>query len=211
MTFRVGVPKAESDLTDAAQNSLALLLRPGPGRSVYTVPEAPFPNGRPDLVLIAISPAAVRARMARGLRLSNFTEAKVLAAVLDDSLAPGVTPEHARAVERRLESRGWLDPSYSQLDYVSDSLIVEAKQAEWRRGLRQLIRNRRYAHRAALLVPASIARLVDETALNRLQCGLLSFGDDVLAWRQDSLMTTPSHAGILWLTELALRRESDEL
>lgn len=203
----VGVPTHETILTDAALKQLDVLLRPGTGRSRYAIEEATFAAGRPDLLLLAASPVALKAACRAGLRVRNFAEAQVLAAATTGS-SSGFTRDHARALERSLRSRGWTALAVERASsLVFDSLLIEAKHSEWRQGVRQLVRNRRHVHRAALLLPSRAVPRLDATVLRVASIGLLRAtpAGAAVVWDVDSPVAHPSRAGSLWMTELAIR------
>lgn len=205
---RVGAPTHESELTSAVLENAATFIRPGSGRQAFLMTEVAFPAGRPDVVAVVASPTLLKWRALMGLRLANFTEARVLAAMLCRTSSGGISPDHARAVARRVEGRGWLDALRGRsVRAVSDSLLIEAKHSEWRKGVSQLLRNRRQIHRAAILVPADRAGLVNQPALTRMDCGLMVFdgGLQRLSWIIEGAPREPSLAADLWLAELAIR------
>jgi hypothetical protein len=206
---RVGAPSAESQLTRAAVAQTDQLMKPGPGRSLFVLTEVELGIGRPDMLLMAASPGALRARQARGLRLHNWTEARVLAAHLTNRETAGVTRSHALSVGRRLAERGWGGVRRVNSVHV-ESLLIEAKVADWKRGLRQLARTRRLAHRSALLVPRSLRHLIDRSVLTHGNIGLVTVDAGFrLRWERKGRARRLSPAADLWLTELAIRAMED--
>jgi len=209
----VGVPTRESLLTDAAVQEPHVLLPPGTGRRVHVLTEVEIGIGRPDIVVVAYSPRALDALLRRSLRISNLTEARLLAALLsngpqDPWRAAGITRSHGRRKERQLADRGWLsrDVVGATPKVVGDSLLVEAKVSSWRAGLLQLVRTRGLAHRAALLVSAESAPRVDRRALRKYGVGLLTYAPGHgVHWVRRSTFRGVRLASELWLGELVAR------
>lgn len=191
----------------AAKDGAARLVTPGVGRSLYVLTEVEIGIGRPDLLFLTASSAALAARRRRDLRLQNWVEARVLGSWLTNGTATGVSASHVSAVSRRLRERGWtVEEANSAHSLVADSLVVEAKVSGWKGGLAQLARTRRLAHRSALLLPATGNHLVDRQRLERGRIGLILFDPDVgVSWRRRAPRRSVSPAARLWLTEQAVR------
>lgn len=61
------------------------------------------------------------------------------------------------------------------LDILTDTIAIEAKVADWRRGAAQAARNRIFAARSFLAVPPTIAaRIADDPIIDRYGIGLLA-------------------------------------
>lgn len=208
-TNGVGVPRAESTLTDAVLRTARLLLRPGPGRSLFMLTEVELGIGRPDVLLMTGSMNAVCSRAKTGPRLHNWTEARVLAAWANRDLAHGVTPAHATSVRRRLKGRGWRIHEDALRPLVSDSLLIEAKVRDWKRGIRQLSRTRHLVQRSALLVPRNSIARVDRRWLTHGSLGLIALDEGGLRWERKGRRHKVSPAANLWLSELATRAWED--
>lgn len=201
----VGTPGKESELTANAASNAARLLRPGTGRSRYLLHEVEFGIGRPDILLLVASPAALRRRRNLGLRIQNLTEARVLGGRVGGGTFKGITSQHAAAVERRLQGRGW-STSEATRALVADSLLIEAKVADWKRGIHQLARTRPFVHRAALLMPSAAQHLPNRQMLSRAGIGLLTMDErSTLGWRRKGRRRPLAPSAQLWLDELALR------
>jgi len=205
---RVGVPKQEKSLTDAFLASLPRLARPGPGRSVYVLEEAELGAGRPDIVLLTVSPAALERHIRSGLRLASPVSAKATDPNLSDAEL-GVTEKHAASVRKELAAQGWFSPrAQSAGRIVSDSLAIEAKVRDWRSGVRQVSKFRRFFNRSALLMPSRPMPEESFRSLNRYQCGLLfQLESNQFDWRLPALPSdaTPSAWMNVWLLELLVR------
>src|SRR6266540_6643957 len=92
----VGIPKEESRLTEAITADARALLRPGSGRRLLLLEEVELGIGRPDALLLTVSPSALERRAQSSLRLANLTDAKVLGALTrGDLTTSGVTLSHA--------------------------------------------------------------------------------------------------------------------
>jgi hypothetical protein len=210
-TSAVGIPGAEAQLTRAAIDCAADLIRPGAGRSLFVLAEVEIGIGRPDLLFLTASSVAVGARRKQDLRLQNWVEARVLGSWLNQGTATGVSPSHVSAVSRRLRMRGWTaKKAETALPLVADSLVVEAKVSGWKSGLAQLARTRRLTHRSALLLPTTGNRLVDRRRLKRGNVGLILFDQDGgVSWRRKAPKRSISPAAKLWLGELAIRASED--
>lgn len=211
---RVGFPIHETAITDALTTSANSLLRPGSGRRLFVCEEVEIGVGRPDVVLIAASPAALRARRERNLRFHNLTEARVFV----DSLGlheSGYSSSHRKAVQRRLEARGLFERDAIDLLMRStvDSLIIEAKVQDWRCGINQLSRTRSLAHRSAIAMPVESVHRVRENAVSANRLGIIGVDSPKRAalW----LRAAPAHpisvGSELWLLEIASRNGGSSL
>ena len=171
---RVGIPIHEKAITDALTISANSLLKPGSGRRLFVCDEVEIGVGRPDVVLIAASPVALRARRERNLRFHNLTEARVFV----DSLGiheSGYSSSHRKAVQRRLEARGLFERDSIDLLMrpTVDSLIIEAKVQDWRRGINQLSRTRSLAHRSAIAMPVEAIHRVPDNSVWANRIGII--------------------------------------
>jgi hypothetical protein len=114
-----------------------------------------------------------------------------------------------RTVVRQLQARGWLSASGGPIDVspaVSQSLVIEAKVKDWRRGIGQLTRTRWAASRSALLMPHDRMRLVPTNQLIYNRLGLLTESDGDIRWQRKGGQSAPLTAlAQLWLAELAAR------
>ncbi len=211
---RVGIPIHEKAITDTITISANLLLKPGSGRRLFVSEEVEIGVGRPDVVLIAASPAALRARIERNLRFHNLTEARVFV----DSLGlheSGYSSSHRKAVQRRLEARGLFERDAIVLLMRStvDSLIIEAKVQDWRCGINQLSRTRSLAHRSAIAMPVELIHRVPDNAVSANRLGIISVdsSEGSALW----LRAAPAHpislGSELWLLEIAVRNGSSSL
>jgi hypothetical protein len=206
----VGIPKQESRLTEAIVAQSRALLRPGPGRRLLLLEEVEIGIGRPDALLLAVSPSALERRARSGLRLANLTEARVLGARRRGDLTwSGVTRSHAQTVTRSLRAKGWLNTDNdvrNVADVIGSSLLLEAKVSHWTRGIGQLMRVRWASHGVALLVPKAAVTLVPSIALERNGIGLIACDHrSSLQWVQRGKWSSVSWMARLWLTELAVR------
>ncbi len=210
-TFAVGVPKAERIVTAAAVHSAKSLLAPGRGRQLLVLEEVDLGVGRPDVILLAVSRQAVKHRIASGLRVRTLAEAEVLAAAID-----GRASRHTRGFERatiaRFRSTGWCPDAIARLPAaVNDSLLLEAKVADWRSGVAQISRARWATQLAALVMPASVAHRPATIALDRNSMGLVTVDEraGTAAWSRPSPRRPVSTVASLWLAELAARAIGD--
>jgi hypothetical protein len=205
----VGVPKAESRLTDAVLRRPQQLIRPGPGRQLLIIDQVEIGIGKPDFLLLKVSPAALEARRKSLPRLANLAEASVLGALRSGDISvSGLSLSRSRSLARRLKSEGWIDRAGNVRrvpNIIGDSLIVEAKISHWPVGISQLARTRRLVNRVALLVPASAIPLIPEAAVKHNVLGLASWNGKTLSWVRDAPSMPLSWTAAMWLTELALR------
>lgn len=204
----VGQPVAETRLTAAALRQARALLPPGNGRILLALSEVELGLGRPDVLLMSASKAALSARARHGLRLANLTEAQVLAA-LQGEVTSQHSDSHVRAVGRRLAESGWLGASGRVRPIrrlVAQSLLIEAKVHDWRNGVQQLTRTRWVAARSALLVPAGKSHLVPRPMLRHNRLGLIvERYDGIVQWEVRTRPRQLAMLADLWLGELAIR------
>jgi len=204
---RIGVPRAEKALTEALIQEQSRLMRPGPGRSRVFIAEVGLGVGRPDALLISISLTGLIARKEVGLRLPNLSHARVL-----DSIRAGRGSRYSKGHERLLTGEllelGWINRRgeiNATPNLIHQSLLVEAKIADWRTGIRQLSRARWAAEHAALLLPREAQHRVPRATLKHNRIGLLSETNGSIKWQiRPPRKTMPWFASI-WLTELAIR------
>ena len=212
----VGLAKQEQTLTTAAAAGASKILQPGRGRRLIVLEEVELGTGRPDLLLVTCAPTRLDVRRQSGLRITNLTEARVLAHLLAlpedaQTVTPpgGITSGHYRHLRNRLSNRSWLTPSgrgEAVRPAAFESLLIEAKVANWRGGLLQLLRNQRAASSIALLVPTSVNYKVDRALLQRYGVGLLLFDPSKgVTWQRRSRQRALTRARELWLAELAIR------
>jgi hypothetical protein len=210
---QVGIAKAERALTAASVSKGLDLLRPGRGRVLVIIDEADLGLGRPDVVLLAVSMARLRWKASHGLRLVNRVEASVLAGTVQGSRSfAAITPKRTRELRMKLAARGWLGPVSPRIDAVAieDNLLVEAKVRDWRTGLIQLARARRYFRKAALLMPAEALVHVPRAYLAAYRLGLVAYDPPGgVRWVRRSPITVQNLSALLWLDELAIRHVVD--
>jgi hypothetical protein len=163
--------------------------------------------GRPDLLLLSASRKALVARARSGLRLTNLTEARILAA-LNNGGGSGHSASHVRAVTSRLQEAGWVRSTgevRSMKPTIGGSMLVEAKISDWRTGLLQLTRSRWASHSSALLMPIVSQQRVPRKTLRHNRLGLLVLNDHGLRWQLKPPRQSLSWLADVWLTEMAIR------
>ena len=202
---RVGVPIHERRLTDSFLNQVPTVFRPGVGRSNFVLQEVELGAGRPDLVIVTMSPTAFAAFRSSGLRLSSPAAARAvdLTTPLDKL---GISRGYATALRKQLASDGWFDVDPQKVaSIVTDSIAIEAKIADWRSAVRQVAKFRRHFHRSAILMPWR--HMPPETAqpLAVYECGLIFQDGDSFNWDREARRVEPSVSSMLWLLELAMR------
>ena len=206
---RVGIPVQERLLTDVFMRHASSILRAGPGRSTYAIPEAEIGAGRPDVVLVAISTNAVDAIRRGGLRLASPLAARALDLKISaDDL--GVTLAHARSVRRQLRQDGWFDGDpFRTARLVKDSLAVEAKLKDWRRAVRQVSRFRTLFHQSAVVMPRQRLPKESDVVMDFYGCGLLFEADNEISWFRPAVANDPPAWAAAWLVELLVRGLED--
>lgn len=202
---RVGVPKAEAHLTAQLARSAGALFAPGPGRSSWLILEPKTGFGIPDALMVQASSQAVLFAQRRQLRIPTLSAARVLAAGRGGS-APGLSPQHARAIELRMSREGWDSDGVRRMsDLVHDSLAIEVKLNDAKRALQQLNKFRVSVHRAAVCMPATTAHRASRSTLEHLGGGLIVADMDGVRWEiLPTRREIPSYRR-LWLAELLLR------
>lgn len=202
---RVGVPVQEGLLTAAFLNRIYGAKRPGLGRSTYVLLEPGLGAGRPDVVLLTISPSALEWFRRSELRLPSPLAARA-ADPTSDVMSLGVSKSHAIAVRRDLERRGWLDADFTRISgIISESVAIEAKMRDWKSAIRQVAKFRGLFTQSAILMPQRPLPEAAFTALNYYDCGLLFRDDERFFWeRQTTFRDTPAWTRV-WLLELLLR------
>ena len=202
---RVGVPVQERVLTDAFVRRLDGVVKPGPGRSVYVLEEAELGAGRPDIITLTIAPASLEWFRRTGLRIGSPAAARALDLRLSEDQL-GVSRSHALSIRKELQAQGWFDLDLRRVDeIVHESLAVEAKVRDWRSGVRQVSKFRRYFHRSAVLMPKRVMPEESERAMGFYGCGLLFQDGKNFKWERDAIAATPPAWAGAWLLELLLR------
>ena len=171
------------------------------------LPEVDLGVGRPDILLLSASGKALKARARSGLRLTNLTEARILAA-LNNGAGSGHSLSHVRAVTARLQEAGWVRSTGEVRPVrrmIGDSLLVEAKVSDWRTGIQQLTRVRWASHSSVLLMPIVSQQRVPRKTLRHNRLGLLVLDDRGLRWQLKPPRRSLSWLADVWLTELAIR------
>lgn len=203
--LRVGEPTHELALTSAMVRDAARLVRPGRGRVSYVLEEVDLSRGRPDVVIVVLSRNGFDRFGREGLRLPHPTAARVLDEELDER-SWGVAPTYGRRLLRQLRELGWTHTRARRAaDLVVDSLAVEAKMADWHRGIRQIASFRSEVHRSALLLPTHRTQRVRESSLSFYGAGLLSESSGRVKWERPAVVGQPTIASRLWLLESMLR------
>lgn len=201
----VGLPIHEARLTDAFVNAADKLMSPGPGRSLHLMLEPRVGRGRPDILILTVSPSGLLTYLRRSSRFATFTEAQAISGNIDDPI--GISTSYAKNLRAKVHTKGWKQSQLLQArNLVHDSLAVEAKMSDWRRAVRQVARFRPMAHRTALLVPEEVADRVDRHTLSVYQSGLITASDHRLSWLADAPKRPLGDAQKLWLLELLHRQ-----
>lgn len=209
VTSSVGIPVDELSVTDALARQAPEILPPRRGFRLFVFAELDSDHGRPDMALVAMSSTALKARLRQGMRLNTASEARVLAAFWSGSRTR-YTDSHVRSIRARLVGGGWplgeCNAMPDEYRIVRESIVIEAKVADWRSGVRQLARSRWMANRLALAVPQSSVARIGRPILNRYRMGLIATAADgsVVALRKGRRQKL-SLAGDLWLSELGIR------
>lgn len=201
----VGVPTHELVLHSALKVQFSNLVRPGGGRSLFLMAEPELGFGRPDALMLTVSPAALEAFRRRGLRLPTLNAALTLSGE-----QTSLTDMYSQSLARKLVKQGWSQRNLLHSGgLVTDSLAVEAKLSEWRRAIRQAAAYRVGAGRAAVLLPEKVTQNVDQRNLEAHGIGLMSSGPRRIEW----LVPAPRHELSIghraWLVELLLRGLED--
>ena len=204
----VGVPIHEVVLHELLAKNHFTVLRPGSGRKTYFLAEPELAFGRPDAIVLSMSPNALLKFRTRGLRIPTLASAQCLA-----SEGTNVSKSHAHRLTREMRTMGW-NPDLLRVaaDLVVDAIAIEAKVSDWRRGIRQATTYRVGVGRSALLVPQRIEHLVSESNLIAHEVGLLVERGSRIAWVRQAPPTHTMTSQRAWLVELLLRQlDSDSL
>lgn len=201
---RVGEPIHETALTLLAQRRADRILPPGPGRSLYVLLEPELGRGRPDIILMAVSSAALSAFTRASLRLPTLTAARALDLTVADSDL-GVTDKYARQLRRELSLNGWNLSDAARRTLVGDSIALEAKIRDWSRAIRQAAVYADWCHRSALLMPSKAAKRVPSSALDFYGLGLLDAKNSRVSWEAPAPKRHLRPAVQFWLIELLIR------
>ena len=208
---RVGTPVAENVLTDAITMHLDILLPVCDDAERFHLRWPDIATGIPDAVVVNVATDLYASWCTAAPPLASLSECRVLGAKVDQRRSP-YSPGHENRLWRRLSDAGWSVAVAAGLlsgDPVRSSLVLEAKVADWRRGVGQLSRYRWIAHSAALVLPEAVAHRVPERALAHNRLGLAVVADG-LRWRRRAPQQRVAPEGSLWLLEL-LRRATRAL
>ena len=186
------------------------LFAPGPGRSLYLVEEVEVGYGRPDLLALVASPAALQTAIASGVRVPTRSAAHLLG---DPASTGGLDASYARTMRRRLEAAGWSAAKVSQFaGVVHRSVAVEIKVKDWRRALDQAAKLQRTAGEVVIAAPTAVATRIPAAVGDRYGFGLLAIQEKHPVWLRQPRAQNLSIGGRVWLTELLLRAyESDSI
>lgn len=216
---KIGFPTGEQLLVDRLVESGMQLLPPGRGRRLFVVPEVASERGRADLVLLVSNSLAAARFIQSGVAFRNETECFLAAQLVEGwttnpaALAHrlGVTRAYVQAVQRSMASRGLSARIVGiAARVVTDSLVIEAKQSDWRAALAQAIRYRSMSFRVAIAVPQRVAARVDRDFLYSTNMGLVAVdGSTVPTWIRKPPKGNPGLSARLWLAE-QLRRALEQ-
>lgn len=198
-TRSVGQAIHELALTEALSRSSAKLLPPGNGRSVIVIPEVAIGRGRPDMLFVTVSMTSLNAFLASGLKVETLTQARTLVEEL--------IPTTGRR-KKSMTISGCLWTAADLRKYskaVVDSLAVEAKMKDWKQAIRQASRFRHLAHRAAIMLPDSVALDRAEPYLETYDLGFIAQSETHPTWGVRASKSELHPANALWLLELAAR------
>jgi hypothetical protein len=200
----VGKPTFELALTNAARLFPDAILAQNGDLVPFVLTEVPVGIGRPDLLLVLADWTSLSARRAAGLRLDSLSQAEALGVLRQESARVSVSPGRMRAHVRALEQRGWADcPTHA---VIEDSVLIEAKVADWSAAVRQLSRTRWAVHRAALLLDHASIHRVDHAVLDVYELGLVAVAESgVPAWIREAPPTRLESHLDAWLGELVIR------
>lgn len=216
---KIGFPTGEQLLVDRLVESSLHLLPPGRGRRLFVLPEVASERGRADLILLVSNSRAAARFVRTGIAFRNETECFLAAqlvegwttnpAVLAHRL--GVTRAYVQTVQRSMASRGLSARNVGvAARVVTDSLVIEAKQYDWRAALAQAIRYRSMSFRVAIAVPHRVATRVDRDFLYSTNTGLVAVDADRTAdWIRKPPKGNPGLPARLWLAE-QLRRALEQ-
>lgn len=206
---RVGEPRQELALTNALALSLPRLFRPRPGRTSFVLFEPEIGRGRPDAVVVQMSSAALQSFRRRHLRVPHLTAARSLVVSASHGEL-GISQSYLRQLRTAEFSADWSDTAILHASgLIRDSLAIEAKVKDWRRGLRQVAAFRPYAHRSALLLPDPVAQRLDSSGLAVYTSGLMSERGGQVEWLHPAPRRELDAGVSLWLLELIIRGLED--
>lgn len=185
--FRPQRPGPETELENAVAGRIGDLFPLG-DRPTWTAGSLPIGAGMPDLVVVSCQPevfalanvempsAEILAylRAVNRARLNTIAERvtqprRVIVRCLEDLVE----------VEAVSESLGTFSMNDAWRDILPEIVTIEAKVKNWRDAVTQAARNRVFAHRSFVALPARVAsRVRSEPVFQQLGLGLLSVGDE---------------------------------
>jgi hypothetical protein len=200
----VGVPKQELLLVRNLRFNARKLIKPGPGYVNYVIFEPEVGAGRPDALVLSVSPNALKRFRATGLRIQTPSAAKALSDATPESL--GLSPSYVKSLRRELAGAGWTSNEYLRaIHIIQDSMGIEAKVHDWPQAVRQAAKFYVTSHRAALLMPTEATRRIPATVINKYGFGVIATSGDFAQWIAPAVSKEPSPSARLWLLELLLR------
>lgn len=173
----VGVPQAEALLTETLINVAAEIYSPGTGRVLHVIPEPDFERGRPDALIVAVSPRALDAYLASGLVVRTPSAARAVETLVNPRNELVVTP-HLRRLINEVRDCGWDKRHAKQFGELGTaSIAIEAKMHDWRQALRQIAHWGQSTNKVALLMPIAQIGNIGPTFLDVYDVDLLGFND----------------------------------
>jgi hypothetical protein len=200
----VGQPIHERALLDAFSAQGWKALSPGPGRSLFLIPEADIGLGRPDFLLVACAPSAVARHLKVELPVVSPAWARAAFAGVPSDV--GLSDSYVRDVRgwlrRNRVSRRYLE---SRASLVADSIAIEAKVSDWGRALQQVAKFRVFAHRSAVLMPDRAVSRIPRERADRYGIGILEERKGRINWSVPAVSHELDGATRLWLAEILIR------
>ena len=202
------MPKAERALTDALIRQAPEILPPGRKGWLVLIREVKLGTGRPDAILAIVDREAIDERRRSRRRVPLVAYARQLECVVEGTRSR-YSRSYAGRMRRVLIEKGWLTEGGDPLPVrrlIHHSLLVEAKMADWYKGIGQLMHARWAATEAALLLPEQIAHRVRRRVLNHNGLGMITADESFrLIWQVRTSARNPGLASDVWLTEIIIR------
>jgi len=177
----------ESIIEDAVVNQITELFS-NETHTLWTAGAPTIGAGKPDLVIVSFKPqvfvlAQVEMHSTQILAYLRAVGCASLDTIIERVGMPQKTTIRCLNDLIEFEAVSKIHDKYSLLpiwrQILPEVVTIEAKVKNWKRAIDQAARNRIFAHRSFIALPACVAqRVKSEPLFRQLGIGLLSVGDD---------------------------------
>lgn len=183
--FRPQRPGPEVHIENAVASHLARLF-PTERSPVWVAGSLPIGAGMPDLVAVSYQPEIIALANVDMRSADILAYLRVVNKARLDTITQRISAPRTRIVkciDDLLEAEAILEDSLSfsihpnWRSILPEIITIEAKVSDWRRGVKQAVRNRIFSHRSYLALPEKSAdRVRHDEVFRRFGVGIIGVG-----------------------------------